>query len=259
LFQQKIFSNRDLPYTTQIVPLAAILTRLGDQGQNDALRNKLARWYWCGVFGELYGSAVETRFSRDVVEVLNWLDGGDEPSAVIECNFISERLDRLYSRNSAAYKGVFTLLMRYGCLDFRTGIPIEVQTYFEEGIDIHHIFPKDWCQKKGIDAKLYDSIINKTALSYQTNRIIGGSAPSTYLQKIRDKEKIDLVRQRQILVSHAIDVVVLTEDDFTAFFNARREALLTHIEKATGKNIPRQSQQSFEIGVDDTEVDLEEN
>ena len=259
LFQQKIFSNRDLPYTTQIVPLSAILAQLGDRGQNDAARNKIARWYWCGVFGELYGSAVETRFAKDMADVMAWIDGGNEPTTVIDCNFIPGRLDTLRSRNSAAYKGVFNLLLRDGCLDFRTGVPIEVNTYFDEAIDIHHIFPKDWCQKQGIETKLYDSIINKTALSYQTNRIIGGSAPSMYLQKLRERESIDKVRQDQILNSHAIDVIALTANDFTAFFNTRRETLLTHIEQATGKQITRQNQQIEDADLDDNDTDYEEN
>ncbi len=34
------------------------------------------RWYWCGVFGELYGGANESRFAYDMQEVLAWLDGG---------------------------------------------------------------------------------------------------------------------------------------------------------------------------------------
>jgi hypothetical protein len=25
------------------------------------------QWYWCGVFGELYGSANETRYALDIV------------------------------------------------------------------------------------------------------------------------------------------------------------------------------------------------
>ena len=34
--------------------------------QREYFRQKLLRWYWCGVFGELYGSANETRFGLDL-------------------------------------------------------------------------------------------------------------------------------------------------------------------------------------------------
>jgi hypothetical protein len=239
LFQQKIFTNRDLPYTTQLVPLSAVLAILGERAENDALRNKLVRWFWCGVFGQMYGSAIETRVARDVMEIMAWVDSGPEPSTVTESQFPPNRLETSRTRNSAAYKGLYALLMRDGCLDFRTGVPIEVQSYFSDAIDIHHIFPRAWCQKNRIEARLCDSIINKTALSDRTNRMIGGSAPATYLQTIRDKENIDEHRQGEILASHVINVSALHANDFKAFYDARKEALLRRIEKATGKMIGR--------------------
>ncbi len=257
LFQQKLFASRDLPYTTQLVPLAALLAVLGEKAQNDSVRSKLIRWYWCGVFGELYGGAIETRFARDLVEVLAWITSdGPEPSSVVESNFAPNRLATLRTRNSAAYKGLYALLMRDGCIDFRTGEPIEVQSYFDEATDIHHIFPRDWCRKNQIEAGDYDSIINKTPLTYRTNRIIGGNAPSTYLRKLRDNHGIDENRQRQILATHVIEPSAILSDDFRAFFLARREALLTRIERATGKLIPREQPSA---ATDQVEADDEED
>ena len=72
---QKVFWFKDIPYQTQLVPLAAILVQLGDRWEEDGVRRKLAQWFWCGVFGELYGSAVETRFAKDFVECLPLLKG----------------------------------------------------------------------------------------------------------------------------------------------------------------------------------------
>ncbi len=37
---------------------------------------KLVRWYWNGVFGELYGSAVRLRIARDFMEVPGRLQVG---------------------------------------------------------------------------------------------------------------------------------------------------------------------------------------
>jgi len=246
LFQQKLFKNRDLPYSTQLVPLSAILSLLGEKADIDTLREKLVRWYWCGVFGELYGGAIETRFARDVVDVLSWLDDGEEPKTIEDSNFAPSRLYTLRTRNSAAYKGLYTILMRDGGLDFRTGEPIDVQAYFEDSIDVHHIFPRKWCQNQKIEARYYDSIINKTPLSYKTNRIIGGNAPSVYLKRLRKDSGMTEERQDEILASHVIDVDALKRDDFNAFFEARKEALLVRIENATGKAISRDIPQEAE-------------
>jgi len=56
----------------------------GDAWEHEANRAKLVRWYWNGVFGEFYGSAVETRIARDFIEVPVWLKGGPEPSTVMK-------------------------------------------------------------------------------------------------------------------------------------------------------------------------------
>jgi hypothetical protein len=240
LYGQKIFSARDLPYRTQVTPLAAIFAVLGDRAESAGVSSKLARWYWSGVFGELYGGAIETRFARDVPEVLDWLDRKDEPSTVLDANFAPMRLLTLRTRNSAAYKGIHTLLMRDGCQDFRTGDSIDVQLYFDDRIDIHHIFPQDWCKRNGLDARRCDSIVNKTPLAARTNRMISNNAPSDYLIRIQRNAGIDETRMSQILNSHLIDTTALRRDDFDAFFKARESALLDRIEHAMGKPIARE-------------------
>ena len=116
-----IYRIFDLPYQSQIVPLAAILADIGDAWEHEANRAKLVRWYWNGVFGELYGSAVETRIARDFMEVPAWLKGGPEPSTVSETMFRADRLKTMRMRLSAAYKGVNALLMKEGAQDFRSG------------------------------------------------------------------------------------------------------------------------------------------
>ncbi len=241
LFSQKLFSARDLPYRTQLTPLAAILAILGDKVEQDGVRNKLARWYWCGVFGELYGGTLETRFAKDLPEVLAWVDGGPEPATIVDANFTPTRLLTLRTRNSAAYKGLYALLMRDGCLDFRSGEPIDVQVYFDDKIDIHHIFPQDWCKIRGIDPRRADSIVNKTPLAARTNRMVGNNPPSLYLARLQKHAGIEDARMDDILRSHVIEPVHVRADDFDAFFQAREAALLARIENAMGKPIAREA------------------
>lgn len=116
-----IYRISDLPYQSQIVPLASIIAYIGEAWEHDANRAKLVRRYWNGVFGELYGSAVESRIARDFMEVPCWLQGGPEPCTVSETIFRSDRLKTMRMRPSAAYKGVDALLMKEGAQDFRSG------------------------------------------------------------------------------------------------------------------------------------------
>jgi hypothetical protein len=263
LHRQKIFSARDVPYRTQIVPLAAVLTWMADKAEPDGVQTGLAQWYWCGVLGELYGSAVESRFARDLPEVVDWiLHGGALPKTIEDANFVSSRLYTLRTRNSAAYKGIHALLMRSGCQDFRTGHSIEAQMYFDDQIDIHHIFPRKWCYTHGIQREQRDSIVNKTPIAARTNRKIGGNAPSDYLAVLQRSEGISKERMDAILGSHAIDSESVRSDDFQAFFRRREAELLDMIEQAMGKPAVRETVISeFEMDDDyegaENELDIE--
>jgi len=235
-----IYRIFDLPYQSQIVPLAAILADIGNDWENEAVRSKLVQWYWNGVFGELYGSAVETRIARDFLEVPVWLAGGVEPSTVSETLFRADRLKTMRMRLSAAYKGVNALLMKEGAQDFRSGQKFDHTIFFGENVDIHHIFPQDWCKSNGIKSEVYDSIINKTPLSFRTNRIIGGVAPSDYLAKLeKGNDKIPAIpadKIDQFLKSHLIDPVLLRSNNFEMFMADRQRKLLALIEEAMGKS-----------------------
>ena len=249
LHGQKIFRARELPYRTQLVPLAAILADLERDGETEGARQKIARWYWCGVLGELYGGATDSRFARDLPEVGAWVKGeAGEPFTVQEANFQPGRLLTLRTRNSAAYKGLYALLMRDGCCDLRTGEPIEAQTFFDDRVDIHHIFPENWCKAVGLEPGTYNSIINKTALAARTNRQIGGRAPSNYLPAIEQAAGVGPAKMDEFLRSHCIEPALLRADRFWEFFAARAEELLRRIEAATGKAIARQPE-LFRAGV----------
>lgn len=76
LFEHHIYTARDLPYNAQLVPMAAILAVLGSKIDNIGNKKKLMQWFWCGVLGELYGSANETRFALDLPQVVDWIEEG---------------------------------------------------------------------------------------------------------------------------------------------------------------------------------------
>src|SRR5690554_6413579 len=242
LRKQCFFSSRDLPYRTQLTPLAAVLSTIKERWLEPRIFDKLSRWYWCGVLGELYGGAVETRIANDLEDLLAWIaDKGQEPRTVIEAAFQPGRLLTLRSRLSAAYKGLNTLILRRGARDFFWKATVQELDHEEIALDIHHIFPRAWCEQQGIKPAIFNSIINKTPISYRANRMIGGKAPSQYLAAIQSHKQVGLSEDgmNAILASHYIDPEALRSDNFDSFFERRREALLQLVEDAMGKSIDR--------------------
>ena len=240
LQEERVFSNKDLPYSTQLIPLAALCTLLsnGNRIKVTNIKNKIRQWYWCGVFGELYGGANETRYVNDVVGVMNWIENnGNIPKTIQESYFNPTRLLTLQSRQSAAYKGIMALILKNHCKDFISGREMDFTVYKSENIDIHHIFPKSYCEKNNLPKEKWNSVVNKTPISYSTNREIGGVAPSEYLKKIEEKGQVDYNSLNDYLQTHLIDVSVARSNDFEKHIVLRAKLLLDAIEKATGKII----------------------
>ena len=237
LAEERIFTSRDLPYTTQLIPLAVLCALLLPDHRIKAskVKNKIKQWYWCGVFGELYGSANETRYVNDVVGVMSWLAGGALPKTIVDSYFNPMRLLMLQSRRSAAYKGIMALVMKNHSRDFISGQEMDLALYKATGIDIHHIFPKSYCISKHYEYGKWDSVINKTPISYGTNREIGGAAPSVYLARI--EKKVTPADLRDYLATHWIDMDDCRTDDFARFIVNRARKILDAIENATGKQI----------------------
>ena len=254
LNEQKFISHRDIPYKSQVVALASAFGTLGTDANSVPAREKLARWYWSGALGELYGGGgSETRMARDLQELVAWItEDGVPPQTVNDAIFQQDRLRSLRARLSAAYKAIHALLMRHGCRDFIHGDSVELMTFFERKMDIHHIFPRAWCLKQGIDRKVFDSVVNKTPLSKASNIAIGGIAPSEYLARIEKKTGISSSELDDLLRTHLIEPKFLRADDFDGFFEARMGALSSLIGDAMGKAVV------LDQGTDEEEIEVDD-
>ena len=251
--EEYVFTRKDLPYPSQLVPLAAILAVLGADADSRASRKRLRRWYWSGVLGELYGGSAETRWANDLQDCVRWIrDHGKTPRTVEDAQFQAGRLLTLRTRQSAAYKGIHALTMSSGARDFGAGQRLDMATYLEHKTDIHHIFPRSWCnqsdpQGKGsrglprpIPWQHRDSIVNKAAVFSETNRFIGGRAPSRYVPALESHHQTSSREVNRFLRSHCIDPVPLRQDNFRQFFNDRFEALLRLVSRAMEKPVNRE-------------------
>ena len=241
LSHQGIYSERDLPYSSQLVPLSAIFAYDNElKGNRPLMLNQnldlLSKWYWCGVFGELYGGANEARFALDIANIFDWIMNGNQPDTVTRSNFQPTRLLSMQTRNSAAYKGVMAMIMQDSPLDFMSGNKMDIASYLDEDTDIHHIFPQAYCEGVKLPMRKWNSVINKTPIYASTNRSIGGRAPSEYIKTMKNKGLSD-EQVVKAISSHKIDYVFLSTDDFDAYFVDRAIKLLNRIEKATGKSI----------------------
>lgn len=248
LADRHIFAPRDVPYPKQLVPLAAVKVVLGKDADLIGVSERLIRWYWCGILGELYGGSIESRFVQDIEMVPGWaMDPSKKPTprTVQDANFTESRLHSLRTRNAAAYKGIAALILAGGARDWMEAKALDKVQHAELAVDIHHVFPQKWCNENGIDDEHRESIVNKTAISARTNRTIGGVAPSRYLRTIEMRAQVDAAHLDERLATHLVPAGPLRADDFDVYFRVRRESLCKLVEAAIGKAVQRDIDQGF--------------
>jgi hypothetical protein len=130
----------------------------------------------------------------------------------------------------------------------------------EAKLDIHHIFPRKWCDARRLSPLVYNSIVNKTAISHKANRMIGGKAPSQYLAQIQNHAQVLLPDDAMddVLRTHFIDSALLRADNFEEFYPRRKAALLAVVERVFGKALAQTGGPVAEDETEDDENDDEE-
>lgn len=241
LNNQMIISHSDIPYPSQRIPLTALYALLRQEDIDKAgTAQKISQWFWCGIFNESYGGrGASSQFAKDVLEVLEWIgDNLATPTVVRKCNFHPNKLDDATKNSSALYRGVSVLFMQNGCRDFISGYPINIHKDFDDGIEVHHIFSKNWCNQHKVPESRRDSIINKTPLSSATNKTISDAVPSDYISNIQKNDKGSNENQiNEIFSSHLIDPKSIRYNNFTGFYNSRKKKIVEQIAKVMGKEV----------------------
>jgi hypothetical protein len=181
LHNQAIYEPNELPYPMQLVVMAPLFTSLGEQVLLNRVQQHLQQWFYCAIVSESYSRLREAVVTKDLLEVPQWINGGEVPSTVREAHLSAQQLQSLVNSGSPIYRTLTAFLRCDVALDFITGEPIPRSLRCDQKIENHHIFPQQWCKQQGIPPSRYNSIINRTPLTAQTNNWLGGAAPSEYL------------------------------------------------------------------------------
>lgn len=213
-----------IPYTTILVPLAAIIDFVKAK-ELETKRNydKIDRWYWAAIFSNRYDQAVDTTSATDFTTLKNWItDDSKVPDFIQKFDFDTVELDT-DKQSSAIYRGVVSMIVLNGALDFKTGQPPQ---FGKEKIQDDHIFPKSVYKDH--------RIVNRTLIS--TNAAKSDKKPSEYFKQKLDehgKEKFKMILESHIIPENALDY--LLKDDLQNFIEIRKQAIINNLRKKIKK------------------------
>jgi|GEM_PF-424053 len=211
-----------IPYTTLVVPLAVLLYFVEQRRGGEALYRMIDKWYWANVFTQRYDSAVDTKSFADTKDFIQWMETGTLPTwlQTLSVNNISLNIDE---PRSAIYRGLMSRVVIRGAKDFITGQAANLKTCEDD-----HIFPRS---KYGAHPSV-NSILNRTLISPESNKLKSGLKPSEYLPLLLSKRNGDEGKLRETLESHFINDAALNamrQDDIDSFLKAREAEFLKQL------------------------------
>jgi hypothetical protein len=218
-----------MPYTTMIVPLAATIDFLGASNMDSEARSydKVDCWYWAAVFSNRYEKSADTVAHNDFNALKSWIRDESKVPNFIQ-KFQPDALDfDTDKQSSALYRGVISLVVLSGALDFKTGQPPQ---FSQESVQDDHIFPKS----RYHDSAHVDSVLNRTLIS--TNQSKSDKAPPEYFKERLEEHGRE--RLREILRSHLIAEDALQHllgDNLEKFRESRKNAIVAEIRRRLAK------------------------
>ncbi|QQS29844.1 MAG: DUF262 domain-containing protein [Sphingobacteriales bacterium] len=108
--------------------------------------------------------------------------------------------------------------------------------------DIHHLFPKDYLKKNGLDRSKYNQIANYVYMQSEINIKVGNKPPKDYFEVIinqmldNNKQVSGLSTQQELLDNLQMNAVPtnimqMSIDDYNDFLTARRKLMATKIKE----------------------------
>lgn len=214
----------------------------------DQIKHHVQKWFVLSTLTGRYITSPESVMSRDIrlINEKGFINFFNEVEAsVLSDTFWNITLPQnleTTSTNSPAFNTFLAAQVNLNCNSlFMHGTMIS--DLINISGDVHHIFPKAYLKKNGVDSKgRYNQVANFTYLDTQVNKAVKDDAPNIYFGKVIEQCENNSIAFGNIadrdslmknLDENAIpqDVVGMTVDDYDAFLVERRKLMAKLVEK----------------------------
>lgn len=214
----------------------------------DQIKHHVQKWFVLSTLTGRYITSPESVMSRDIrlINEKGFINFFNEVEAsVLSDTFWNVTLPQnleTTSTNSPAFNTFLAAQVNLNCNSlFMHGTMIS--DLINISGDVHHIFPKAYLKKNGVDSKgRYNQVANFTYLDTQVNKAVKDDAPNIYFGKVIEQcennsiafgniaDRDSLMRN---LDENAIpqDVIGMTVNDYDAFLVERRKLMAKLVER----------------------------
>lgn len=167
--------------------------KLKEQNYNPALIERyVQRWFILSILTGRYSGSPESIFDYDIKNV-DSRDFGDylldvETARLSDAFWSAELVQKL--NTSVASSPVFNVFLAAQCKLNDRGFlskSITVKDLIEQRGDVHHLFPREYLKKQGMQRGQYNQVANYVYIQSETNIKIGKKAPIDYFAEIKEQ------------------------------------------------------------------------
>ena len=176
-------SDAFLPYQYQMVVFSYFFSK-AKHPTNDQL-TVLRRYFWQTGFLEHYRGAAEGVLEHDLAEIDRLLKGDNDVFKLPFYITVEDLIRRQFVKRGAFTKTFVVMLAGKKPKNITNGESIDTEMALSifNNKEFHHIFPKDFLKRLGVDPAQRNSISNVCMLSSSQNKQVLTTPPSSYLVK----------------------------------------------------------------------------
>ena len=187
-----------LPYSAIMVPLSAYFATDGKDGVNYSIKQKknILKWFWRTAFSRRYTSDVNERQAFDISELLKLRNDENYeinlPARDVRYEFGTTN----FSAANANSKTTILLLSSTEPQSFLSGAKIDTDKILKKGSkhEFHHIFPKAFLEKHGLERRQINCLANICFLTRADNNKIRDKSPAVYAKMINSTDRDKLLK-----------------------------------------------------------------
>jgi hypothetical protein len=213
----------------------------------DELESIVRKWFVMAMLTGRYSGSPETAFDLDIRQIQN-ISLKNYSNTLFESSLTTgfwENLLPQQMNTSSAISPYFLVFQASQIKQKDKGFlsrDIEVSSLLLNRADIHHLFPKEYLKKMGLQRGDYNQIANYALAQSEINIAIGQKAPKKYfaelLDQVRGGKKLygGIQDERQLLENlkeHCIPEGIFNSlaDDYTGFLEERRKLMAKKIQE----------------------------
>ncbi|MDQ1266627.1 MAG: hypothetical protein QG635_1779 [Bacteroidota bacterium] len=243
------FISPDLIRSQNAINFAYIVyLKLKDLGVNSvAIESNVKRWFVYSVLTGRYSGSPESLFDFDIKQIsqkpfdeyLNEKEEGELSEAFWNAS-LPQSLDT--SVASSPYFHVFLASQVKANDRGFLSRDVLVSDLISLRGDIHHLFPKDYLKKNGLDRSKYNQIANYVFMQSEINIKVGNNPPKEYFaliknQMIENNKLVSGLSTEQELLHNLkmncipVELMEMTISDYQDFLSLRRKLMATKMKE----------------------------